>query len=1543
MKHPVMSPFAICSFARGSAKKFSGARFDFLKSAITWRMRFAVMLPVLVLVVVVLGAQAQTNVVTQHNDISRTGQNNNETILTPSNVNSNTFGKLFSYQLDGQAYAQPLYVAGVTMGSGTVQAGTTHNVVFVATEHDSVYAFDADSNGGSNASPLWRITLLDSAHGAGSGATTVPSSDVGTDDITPEIGITATPVIDTNSNTIYVVGKTKESGNYFQRLHALDITTGAEKTGSPVTLSAQVNGNGNGSSGGVVRFDPKLGNNRPALLFLNGTVYIAFSSHGDQGPYHGWILAYNAATLQQTSVFCPTANGAASGIWMSGAGLAADTINSGRLFVATGNGAFNATAPYNNSMSYGDDLIRIETSTGAMKVSDQFTAFNQNYLSTNDLDLGSGGVMLLPDQSSGPTHLMVQASKEGRIYLVNRDNLGGYNSSSDNIVQEIVGQIGGVWGSPAYWNGHLYFWGSNDSLKSFSFSNGSIGNITAESSENGGYPGPTPSISSNGSSNGIVWDVVSSANTSGGPAVLLAHDATNVNTLYSSNQNSSRDYPGGAVKFAVPTVTNGKVYLGTSNYLSVYGLLGAAPQASAPVLNPGGENFTGSVSVAITDNTPGASIFYTTNGSTPTTSSTKYSGPINVTASETIKAIAGASGYRPSAVVSETYNLQSQSGSGGSSTISFGSGFGSAQNSLRLNGSAGLSNGLLQLTNGGSNEAGSAWFNSTVSITQFTNDFAFQLVNPNADGITFTIQNAGLTALGGMGGNLGYAGIANSVAVKFDLYNNSGEGSNSTGLYQNGAVPAMPASDLTSSGINLHSGDKLTVHMTYNGSTLAMTVTDGTTGAVYSNSWSINIPQVIGSNTAFVGFTGGTGGTTATQNIQTWTFVSGTQQQASAPIFSPAIGSYTTAQSVTLSTSTPGASIHYTTDGSTPTASSTLYSKPITVSVTETIKALTVASGYSNSSISAGTYTISSPSSGGGGGGVGLGGGFTAGAIALNGGAALNGTRLRLTDGGGMEASAAWYNSPVNIQQFTTSFSFQLSPGSNPTADGFTFAIQGNNTAALGALGGALGYAGGALSQKSVAIKFDLYDNAGEGVNSTGLFTNGASPSTPSIDLSGSGIDLHSGDVMNVQINYDGTNLSMTITDPTANATFTHSWPVNISSLVGANTAFVGFTAGTGGLTAIQDIVNWTFTPGASVPVPPPGGGGGTSAINFASGFTSTGMQFNGNAVLVGNRLQLSDTSTTFEDSSAFWNQKVSVQGFTNDFTFQIANAGADGITFTIQGSSPTAIGAVGGGLGYGGITNSVAAKFDIYDNAGEGTNSTGVYLNGAYPSVPATTIGGGVNLQSGDVMAVHMTYDGTKLAMTITDTSTSQTFTTSWPVNIPATVGSTAYVGFTGATGGLTSTEQILTWSYSTGISANALVVSTANLAATATTSGPAVQVFSYQNFPDNLGTMFYSTSVGDNVTFMVNVPAAGTYDVKISYKQYQPRGIVQTAINRVSVGTPIDQFIPNGDAYAVTDLGAVNFPSAGSYPFTFTVVGKNPSSTAYSLAFDDIILTKQ
>src|SRR5882724_2596895 len=287
-------------------------------------------------------AVSQTPVLTQHNDNSRTGAYTTETILTPANVNQTGFGKLFALQVDGRVYAQPLYVPNVLIpGKGT------HNVIFIATQHDSVYAFDADNNGGANTSPLWQITLLDIAHGAPSGATTVPNGDVSTSDIVPEIGITGTPVIDLSTNTMYVVGKTKEGTTYVQRLHALDITTGAEKFGGPVALSGSVSGTGTGSLNSVLSWDPKWENNRPGLLLLNGVVYIGFGSHGDNGPWHGWILAYNASTLSQRAVYCPTPNGAGSGVWMSGNGLAADVIDSvnapfGRMFIPTGNGSFNA-------------------------------------------------------------------------------------------------------------------------------------------------------------------------------------------------------------------------------------------------------------------------------------------------------------------------------------------------------------------------------------------------------------------------------------------------------------------------------------------------------------------------------------------------------------------------------------------------------------------------------------------------------------------------------------------------------------------------------------------------------------------------------------------------------------------------------------------------------------------------------------------------------------------------------------------------------------------------------------------------------------------------------------------------------------------------------------------------------------------------------------------------------------------------------------------------------------------------------------------------
>jgi hypothetical protein len=390
-------------------------------------------------------AAAQINLTTSLYNNQRTSVNSNETILTPSNVNATSFGKLFSQAVDGYVYAQPLYVSNLTIG------GSVHNVVFVATEHDSVYAFDADSNSGANAQPLRHTSFLSS------GVTTVPNSVLGNDDITPEIGITGTPVIDMSTSTLYVVAETLENNgtDFVKKLHVLDITTGAEKTGSPIAISASVTVPGQGT----VTFDVEWSNQRPGLLLYNGVVYIGFAAHGD-GSYlaRGWILgySYNGTTFSQVFVFCdePTSPAGAAGIWMSGQGLAMDTGSN--MFVATGNGQFdtNLTPPLN----YGDSIIRIDLSKGPT-VQDYFTPSDQGSLAAGDLDLGSGGVAILPDQTGANPHLLVQAGKEGTIYVINRDNMGHYNSSRDNIVQEIVGGTTSLFGSPVYFNGKVYIWG----------------------------------------------------------------------------------------------------------------------------------------------------------------------------------------------------------------------------------------------------------------------------------------------------------------------------------------------------------------------------------------------------------------------------------------------------------------------------------------------------------------------------------------------------------------------------------------------------------------------------------------------------------------------------------------------------------------------------------------------------------------------------------------------------------------------------------------------------------------------------------------------------------------------------------------------------------------------------------------------------------------------------------------------------------------------------------------------------------------------------
>ena len=1102
-----------------------------------WVVLLAVALPLLAIPVV-----AQVQVTTQHNDNARTGQNLQETVLTPSNVNVKAFGKLWSYSVDGYVYAQPLYVPNVAIpGQGI------HNVLYVVTEHDSVFALDADSIGGEKTTPLWQASFIDPPNGI----TSISVDDVSCDDaIVPEFGITSTPVIDTSTNTIYVLASTKENGALFNRLHALDMTTGAEKFGGPVTIQATYPGTGDGSSGGILTFDSVYEFSRAGLLLSNGNIHLAWASYCDNAPFHGLVMAYDKNTLQQTAVWAVTPNGEDGGIWMSGAGVAADA--SGNLFLATGNGTFGTSE--DPVVDFGDSILKMAVNGNKYVVSDYFTPYDQKDLDKNDGDLGSGGVLLLPDQSGQHVHELVEAGKGASIYVVDRDNMGHFNSANNSqIVQNITGQIRGLFSVPAYWNNNVYFGAVGDKVKAFSLNNGLLSSTpTLMSPTSLGYPGASPAISANGTSNAILWALETPA---GAQTVLHAYDATNLaSELYNTIQNAPRDNVGGAVKFSVPTVANGRVYVGAVGAVSVYGIL--ASMTPAPTFSPAGGTYASAQTITISDDRQDAVIYYTTDGSAPTISSPVYSGPLTVNGTTTLKALAVAAGASPSNVSWGSYTIGIAGG------FSYGSGFASGE--LVLNGTATLNGSRLRLTDSGLREAGSAWYPTKQNIQSFTQDFSFQITKPTADGITFTIQNVGTTALGTYAGSLGYAPIHHSVAVKFDLWNNQGEGKDSTGLYVNGATPTVPAVDMTGSGVDLHSGHVFNVHVTYDGTALAMTITDASTKQSFTTSWKIDIPGTVGGTTAYVGFTGGTG--SAIQEVLNWTFV-------------------------------PGIAINY-------------------------------------------------------------GNGINGSGIALNGSATLNGSRLRLTDSGLWEAGSAWYPTKLNIQSFTQDFSFQMT---DAVVDGMTFTIQNVGTTALGGYAGSLGYA---PIPASVAVKFDLWNNQGEGTDSTGLYINGAMPTVPAVDMTSSGVDLHSGHVFNVHMTYDGITLAMTITDAITQQSFATSWAIDIPGTLGGATAYAGFTGGTGGGGTIQEVLNWTFVPGV--------------AINYGNGMTATGMVLNGSATPNGSRLRLTDRGGP-EAGSAWYTTKLNIQSFTQDFSFQITDAVADGMTFTIQNVGTTALGANGG------------------------------------------------------------------------------------------------------------------------------------------------------------------------------------------------------------------------------------------------------------------------
>jgi outer membrane protein assembly factor BamB len=500
------------------------------------------------------------DVLTYHYSVTRQGQNTLESLLTTSNVNSNTFGKIGFFSADGKVDAQPLYVYRLP-GQFHVQ-----NTLFVVTEHGSAYAFDADSG-----TQSWKVSTL------AAGETT--SGDHGCSQITPEIGITATPVIDRRqgpNGAMYLVAMSRDSsGNYHQRLHALDLKTGAELFGGPAEIQAKYPGTGDGSQNGFVVFAPGQYAERAGLLELGGVIYIAFTSHCDFRPYTGWVMGYNALTLAQTSVIDVTPNGNEGAIWMAGTGLAGDS--GGNIYFLDGNGTFDTTLnsqgfPINGD--YGNAFVKLSTS-GGLAVADYFNMFNTVQESNRDEDLGSGGAIVLPDLTDNNHqvhHLAVGAGKDSNIYVVNRDNMGKFNPNNDNaIYQELDGVLpGGVWANPAYFNNTVYYGSVGSPLKAFPISNAMLAaSPSSQSPTSFGYPGTSPAVSANGASNGIVWAVENS-----NPAVLHAYDATNLaHELYNSNQAGSRDQFGPGNKFITPVIVNGKVFVGTQTGVAEFGLL----------------------------------------------------------------------------------------------------------------------------------------------------------------------------------------------------------------------------------------------------------------------------------------------------------------------------------------------------------------------------------------------------------------------------------------------------------------------------------------------------------------------------------------------------------------------------------------------------------------------------------------------------------------------------------------------------------------------------------------------------------------------------------------------------------------------------------------------------------------------------------------------------------------------------------------------------------------------------------------------------------
>lgn len=1671
------------------------------------------------------------DVLTFHNDIAGLGVNSSENQLTPANVKVGSFGKIYSTSLDGQVYAEPLVKTAVNITAGvntTAGAAGIHDVVFVATEHDSLYAIDAGVTGGA---VLWKRSFLGTANPTGDtnntlGATAIVAMLSGysnSGDIMPEIGITGTPVIDPATNTLYVVVKTQETIggalHFVQRLHAINISDGTDRvtpymigdtTGSYSNNTAiYVYGSGdghvtdpyNGTGRQVVQFNALREHQRTALSLVNNTVYVQWASHGDNGPYHGWVVGWNVANLttngfRVSGVLNTSPNDGLAGIWGGGGRLTFEADGSAFYF-ETGNGS--GGAPTLNASgfpvdgNYNEALVKVmaDPTTSAtnqningwgFKVVDYFIPYNVAGLDNADSDFGSGSPIILPDSAgiAGHPHLMLAAGKEGKIYLIDRDNLGKFDPVNDHVINAVPNGsghntppnlIGGSLSTPSYYNGMIYWiTGYNGAVNAYTISsNGTLTRTSQTANKNFGYLPGSVTVSSNGSVGGIVWAMDRNANQ------IHAYDATTLSTeLWNSGQRAGgADSVGAVMKFAVPTVANGKVYVGTNDSLVVYGLTppaGTVPNApvlAATALSGTSINLTWTDSSVSPNTATGYKIEQSTNNVDFTQVTTAPAGATSIAIGGLTPLttyyfrIRGFNGVGDSNV-SNTANATTTNQV---ALLDFSSGFAGSTNRLTYNGSAAIVGAKAEVTNGGGNQAGSFFSTSAVDITRFNTQFTFQLTagTSTADGMTFTIQGIGPTARGPSGGGLGYGpdhvsgtgGIASSVAVKFDLYSNEGEGVNSTGLYTNGAAPTNVGSILlTPSNLDLHSGHVFQVNMTYDGTTLAVTIKDTVTGVSATQNYTINIPTVIGRSTAYVGFTGGTGGQTVTQDILSWNFAPNAATSPNAPsglgatpasatsvslnwtnnatnqtgyhldraldagftqslitqtlpagpitftdiasglapggtfyyrlrafnsagdsgnsnmatVFIPLAppkpsnqavtnvtanqidliwqdnaghqadsysilravdhGSFSLVASLPPTSRTPPSNYEWSDTNLTPGTyyeyhivavnvsgsndfagvnTTTLTQAPGSVSATGSNGLVTLSWTAPKGAVS---YNVYRGTSAGGEGVTPLATGITA--TTYSDLAVTNGTTYYYTvtavnaNAGGVPVLPSESAQSAEVVATPSTVATLAAPTGVVAAGTPTNTGTARSTLTWTASAGATSYnvyrsltsngqgatplASGVTTTSFIDstvsfgttyyYKVTAVNASGESVKSSEanvtplfvthvLFTSDPTQ-TPSGYVADTGLVngaranglAYGWNVSNTAAMRDRDNPSSpdelhdafahmqnvgnaywAIAVPNGTYTvhllagdpnyFDSTYRISVGGTLSGGAVSGGVLAINGVPTTtnrwIENTVTVTVTGGilyvsnasgssnnkineidisqtsSQTPPPPPP----SSGVDYSAGFAgATGLSLNGSTTINGSKLELTNGGGN-QVASTFTTSKISVAKFDAQFSFQLVNPSADGFTFALQSTSPTALGQLGGGLGYGpdhvggggaSIANSVAIKFDLYDNQGEGVNSTGVYLNGAAPTNVGSVnlTGSGIDLHSGHVFNVSLSYDGTILTEKITDATTGASFTQTYTVNIASAVpGSQGYVGFTAGTGGLSATQDILSFKF--------------------------------------------------------------------------------------------------------------------------------------------------